>query len=301
MPDHIGVDLSKDGLDICDPAAAKRASPTSLGSSPAGSPASPTRIVYEATSGCDGLRRRSTRPGGPARGSIRCTPGTSPVGSTGPRPTGSTQKPGAIRGRAPAGPGRAARPDPRGSSATSSSAATSSTHASAGEEPPRPLPGTPSSGRRPRRARHPRRPPGADRGRRSPSMSARHPELAAADRLFRSIPGIGPVSAMALLAISASSAASTAAPSLRSPASRPHPQSGERGRRCLGDGRRQVRRVLYIGCHQHHASSRLPRGLHRQDEGRGRPRKGHRDGRRPRSSSPSPMPSSVPENPSETR
>jgi transposase len=78
--------------------------------------------------------------------------------------------------------------------------------------------------------------------------SARHPELAAADRLLRSIPGIGPVSAMVLLAYlgELGHIDRRAIASLAGLAPRAHESGRYRGKRFLGDGRRQVRRVLYM-------------------------------------------------------
>lgn len=78
--------------------------------------------------------------------------------------------------------------------------------------------------------------------------SARHPELAAADRLLRSIPGLGPVSAMVLLAYLGELGRldRRAIASLAGLAPRAHESGRYRGKRFLGDGRRQVRRVLYM-------------------------------------------------------
>jgi transposase len=78
--------------------------------------------------------------------------------------------------------------------------------------------------------------------------AARHAELAAADRLLRSIPGIGPVSAMVLLAYLGELGRldRRAIASLAGLAPRAHESGRYRGKRFLGDGRRQVRRVLYM-------------------------------------------------------
>jgi transposase len=78
--------------------------------------------------------------------------------------------------------------------------------------------------------------------------AARHPELAAADRLLRSIPGLGPVSAMVLLAYLGELGRldRRAIASLAGLAPRAHESGKYRGRRFLGDGRRQIRRVLYM-------------------------------------------------------
>ena len=77
---------------------------------------------------------------------------------------------------------------------------------------------------------------------------ARHPALEAADRLLRSIPSIGPVSAMVLLAhlgeLGSSDRRGIA--SLAGLAPRARDSGRYRGKRFLGDGRRQVRRALYM-------------------------------------------------------
>jgi transposase len=77
---------------------------------------------------------------------------------------------------------------------------------------------------------------------------ARHPELEAADRLLRSIPNIGPVSSMVLLAYLGELGSSDrrAIASLAGLAPRARDSGRYRGRRFLGDGRRQVRRALYM-------------------------------------------------------
>lgn len=78
--------------------------------------------------------------------------------------------------------------------------------------------------------------------------AAHHPGLAAADRLLRSIPGIGPVSAMTLLAYlgELGTLDRRAVASLAGLAPRAHESGRHRGKRVLGDGRRQIRRVLYM-------------------------------------------------------
>jgi transposase len=78
--------------------------------------------------------------------------------------------------------------------------------------------------------------------------TANHPELTAADRLLRSIPGLGPVSAMVLLAYLGELGRidRRAIASLAGLAPRAHESGRYRGKRFLGDGRRQVRRVLYM-------------------------------------------------------
>ena len=126
---HIGVDLSKDVLDICDPRRGEARvanEPAAIAGWLAGL-GPDDLVVYEATSGCDRpLRLALARPASPACGSIRCTPGTSPARSTAPRPTGSM--PRCSPASAPSGsPRRRAAPTrPARSCASSSSAATSS-------------------------------------------------------------------------------------------------------------------------------------------------------------------------------
>lgn len=77
---------------------------------------------------------------------------------------------------------------------------------------------------------------------------ARHPALAAADKLLRSIPGIGMVSAVTLLAHLAElgTVDRRAIASLAGLAPRAHESGKYRGKRVLGEGRRHVRRALYM-------------------------------------------------------
>ena len=77
---------------------------------------------------------------------------------------------------------------------------------------------------------------------------ARHPALAAAERLLRSVPGIGPVTAVTLLAHLAELGAvdRRAIASLAGLAPRTHDSGKHRGRRFLGEGRRHMRRALYM-------------------------------------------------------
>jgi transposase len=77
---------------------------------------------------------------------------------------------------------------------------------------------------------------------------ARHPALAQAERLLRSIPGIGAVTAMTLLAHLAElgQVDRRAIASLGGLAPRAHESGRSRGRRFLGEGRRHVRRSLYM-------------------------------------------------------
>jgi len=76
----------------------------------------------------------------------------------------------------------------------------------------------------------------------------RHPELAAAERLLRSIPGIGAVTAMTLLAHlrELGLVDRRAIASLGGLAPRAHDSGRSRGRRFLGEGRGHVRRALYM-------------------------------------------------------
>jgi len=77
---------------------------------------------------------------------------------------------------------------------------------------------------------------------------ARHPALAEASALLRSIPGIGPVSAMTLLAHlrELGQLDRRAIASLGGLAPRAHESGRYRGQRFLGDGRRHIRRALYL-------------------------------------------------------
>jgi len=77
---------------------------------------------------------------------------------------------------------------------------------------------------------------------------ARHPALAAAERLLRSLPGVGAVTAMTLLAHlpELGQVDRRAIASLGALAPRAHESGRYRGRRFLGDGRRHVRRALYM-------------------------------------------------------
>jgi len=77
---------------------------------------------------------------------------------------------------------------------------------------------------------------------------ARHPALAAAERLLRSVPGLGAVSAVTLLVHLAElgQVDRRAIASLGGLAPRAHESGRHRGRRFLGEGRRQVRRALYM-------------------------------------------------------
>ena len=77
---------------------------------------------------------------------------------------------------------------------------------------------------------------------------AAHPELRAADRLLRSIPGIGAATAVTLLAHlpELGTVDRRAVASLGGVAPRARESGRHRGRRFLGEGRRHVRRALYM-------------------------------------------------------
>jgi len=77
---------------------------------------------------------------------------------------------------------------------------------------------------------------------------ARHTELAAAERLLRSIPCFGPVTAVMLLAHVPELGLTDrrAIASLGGVAPRAHDSGKHRGKRFLGEGRRHVRRALYM-------------------------------------------------------
>jgi transposase len=77
---------------------------------------------------------------------------------------------------------------------------------------------------------------------------ARHPALAAADRLLRSIPGVAAVTSMTLLGHlrELGQVDRRAIASLGGLAPRAHDSGKRQGKRFLGDGRRHVRRALYM-------------------------------------------------------
>jgi transposase len=77
---------------------------------------------------------------------------------------------------------------------------------------------------------------------------ARHPELAAAERLLRSIPAIGAVTALTLVAHlgELGQVDRRAIASLAGLAPRARESGRYQGRRVLGEGRRHVRRALYM-------------------------------------------------------
>ena len=77
---------------------------------------------------------------------------------------------------------------------------------------------------------------------------SRHPGLKSADRLLRSIPGFGAVAAVTMLAHvpELGTVSRRAAASLGGLAPRARDSGRYRGRRFIGDGRRHVRRVLFM-------------------------------------------------------
>ena len=77
---------------------------------------------------------------------------------------------------------------------------------------------------------------------------AAHPHLAAADRLLRSIPGVGPTTAAVLLAHlgELGRVDRRALASLSGTAPRANESGQRRGRRSIGEGRRRVRQALYM-------------------------------------------------------
>jgi transposase len=77
---------------------------------------------------------------------------------------------------------------------------------------------------------------------------ARHPALAAAERLLRSIPCFGPATVVTLLAHMAEPghASRRAIASLGGVAPRARESGRWKGRRSLGDGRRHIRRALFM-------------------------------------------------------
>jgi transposase len=104
---------------------------------------------------------------------------------------------------------------------------------------------------------------------------ARHPALAAADRLLRSIPGIGAVTAAILLAHlgELGQVDRRAIASLAGLAPRAHDTGKFRGKRFLGDGRRHVRRALYMAALSALRHAGLPAALVERMKAEGRPAK----------------------------
>ena len=105
---------------------------------------------------------------------------------------------------------------------------------------------------------------------------SRHPGLKSADRLLRSIPGFGAVAAVTMLAHmpELGTVSRRAAASLGGLAPRARDSGRHRGRRFIGDGRRHVRRVLFMAA-MSFITPRLPRGLHCAQEGRGEAGEAH--------------------------
>ena len=278
---HIGVDLSKDFLDVCDPrrGAARVPNRPEEVSGWVGGPRARRR---DRLRGDQRLRPRAAPrgarpPASPASDWIRCTPGTSPARSTSPRPTGSR------RMRAPARRGHArpprrraparARPGPRsrarGSPRPRPAPGSAQAHGSAGEE---------------RRAACPLEAVAAGIGEMLAILAAhieridqaiaehvsRHPGLKSADRLLRSIPGFGAVAAVTMLAhvpelgtVSRRAAACSAA-SRPARGTRPPPRQALHRRRPAPRQAGALKAAMSLT-----APPRLPRGLHCAQEGRG--------------------------------
>jgi transposase len=104
---------------------------------------------------------------------------------------------------------------------------------------------------------------------------ARHPELEAANRLLRSIPGVGAVTATTLLAHLAElgQVDRRAIASLAGLAPRARDTGKFRGKRFLGEGRRHVRRALYMAALSAVRHAGLSAGLIAKMRAAGRPAK----------------------------
>jgi transposase len=103
----------------------------------------------------------------------------------------------------------------------------------------------------------------------------RHPALEAASRLLRSIPGIGTVTAVTLLAHlgELGQVDRRAIASLAGLAPRAHESGKYRGKRALGEGRRHVRRVLYMAALSTLRHAGLPAACVAKMKAEGRPAK----------------------------
>jgi transposase len=250
-PNHIGVDLSKDSLDICDPRRGE--------ARVANRPAAVARwlaglgpedvIVYEATSGCDRLLRialgKAGRPG------VRLNPlhawhfaRSLNLPKTDRVDAAMLARLGAERRPAPdpaPDPAReelrelvSRRDQLRRLEVQEKNRLSAATHPLVARDIRAALAGL---------ARRIARIEAA-----IADHLARHPALAAAERLLRTIPGLGPVTTVTLLAHLAELGAvdRRAIASLAGLAPRAHDSGRYRGRRFLGEGRRHVRRALYM-------------------------------------------------------
>jgi transposase len=251
---HIGVDLSKDVLDICDPRRGEARianQPAAIAGWLAGLGAD-DMIVYEATSRCDRplrLALRKARGAGVRRNPLHAwhfarslnLPKTDRVDAA------MLARLGAERQPAPD-----AAPDPAREELRALASRRDQLKRMAAQEKNRLSDCTLDLVGKDIRAEL----KGLDR--RIEGMEkaiaehlARHPALAAAERLLRSIPCLGAVTAVTLLAHlpELGHASRRAVASLGGVAPRARESGCWKGRRSLGDGRRHIRRALFMASH----------------------------------------------------
>jgi len=257
---HIGVDLSKDFLDVCDPrrgAARVPNRPEEVSGWVAGLGPDDV-IVFEATSGCDRVLRRAVQAAGIP--GVRLNPlhawhfarSLNLAKTDRVAQNARFQRDAAMLARL--GAERQPEPDPAPDPAREDLRALGQRRDQLKrmevqeKKPPRRLPSRGGRRRHRRDARHPRRPHRADRQGDRPEHVSRHPGLKSADRLLRSIPGFGAVAAVTMLAHvpELGTVSRRAAASLGGLAPRARDSGRHRGRRFIGDGRRHVRRVLFM-------------------------------------------------------
>ena len=251
---HIGVDLSKDALDVCDP----RRGAARVANEPEADRRlgrRPRARRLRRLRGDERLRParcawRSTRPGSPA-GAAQSAARLALRPLAQPRQDRPARRGDPRPPRAPSASPRRTRPStpPARSCARSSSAATSSSAWKCRRRTASPrCPAPAGRGRHPRRARQPRRPLArietaiAAHARPPPDARGRRP-AAALD------PGHRPGHRHDPARLSRPSSAALdrrAVASLAGLAPRAHDSGRYRGKRFLGDGRRQVRRALYM-------------------------------------------------------
>ena len=302
---HIGVDLSKDALDVFDP----RRGETRIVNQPKAIARWAARlgpddfVVFEATSGCDRAVRAGLEAAG--RDFVRLNPlhawhfarslnlrEDRPGRRAHARPP-RRRAPARLRTRTATPPGR--------SCARSASAATSSSACSARRRTASATPGT-AAGRCATSAPSSPTSPAASRAfdKAIAAHIARHPALAEDAGLLRSIPGIGPVAATEILAHlpEAGRVDRREVASLAGLAPRARESGKYKGKRRLGDGRRHLRRALYMAALSALRHPGFLSGLRRAHEGRQEAGEGHPHGggaaaarhRQRHSSEPDPLP-----------